>query len=340
MSGPVADFAKMATEGYADAAAAAAAAGKKDKQAAVPDPSAGGTSITFIDSISQNADGEIAPTKKTVAEAVASSSGVGGSAGLMTGAEKEKLAGVAAGAEVNVQSDWNQTDSSADDYIKNKPTVPSASTAAPQMDGAASAGSSGAWAKGDHVHPRDTSKLDGEAVYPIWNEVVPYGSVGTVVSWNGRLWRNNAQTMGDEPGVSAYWDEVFLKDVKADAYDFSSVQTISGAGTEQSPNEVTPVDAQNKRVSVEAVNAYIAVALPAASANGRIRDFMLTLDCSSLTEGQEPTVTWGTHFHPRTDAGTDFACAAGVRNVYYISEYATDEFVVGGWQETAGGSGT
>lgn len=41
-----------------------------------------------------------------------------------TTAEKEKLAGIAAGAEVNVQSDWNQTDSSAVDYIKNKPTIP------------------------------------------------------------------------------------------------------------------------------------------------------------------------------------------------------------------------
>lgn len=41
-----------------------------------------------------------------------------------TTAEKTKLAGIASGAEVNVQSDWNQTDSSADDFIKNKPTVP------------------------------------------------------------------------------------------------------------------------------------------------------------------------------------------------------------------------
>lgn len=37
---------------------------------------------------------------------------------------KDKLDGIAAGAEVNVQSDWNQTNSSADDYIKNKPTIP------------------------------------------------------------------------------------------------------------------------------------------------------------------------------------------------------------------------
>ena len=38
-----------------------------------------------------------------------------------TTTEKNKLSGIAAGAEVNVQSDWNQANSSADDYIKNKP---------------------------------------------------------------------------------------------------------------------------------------------------------------------------------------------------------------------------
>ena len=38
-----------------------------------------------------------------------------------TNTEKNKLSGIAAGAEVNVQSDWNQANSSADDYIKNKP---------------------------------------------------------------------------------------------------------------------------------------------------------------------------------------------------------------------------
>lgn len=39
-----------------------------------------------------------------------------------TNADKTKLDGVEAGAEVNVQPDWTQSDSSADDYIKNKPT--------------------------------------------------------------------------------------------------------------------------------------------------------------------------------------------------------------------------
>lgn len=37
--------------------------------------------------------------------------------------EKNKLAGIASGAEVNVQSDWNQTTNTADDFIKNKPNL-------------------------------------------------------------------------------------------------------------------------------------------------------------------------------------------------------------------------
>lgn len=41
-----------------------------------------------------------------------------------TTAEKTKLAGIAEGAEVNVQPDWNQTTTTADDYIKNKPSIP------------------------------------------------------------------------------------------------------------------------------------------------------------------------------------------------------------------------
>lgn len=44
--------------------------------------------------------------------------------GLMSSTDKTKLDGIAAGAEVNVQSDWNQTNNAADDYIKNKPFIP------------------------------------------------------------------------------------------------------------------------------------------------------------------------------------------------------------------------
>ena len=73
---------------------------------------------------------------------------------------------------------------------------------------------------------------------------------------------------------------------------------------------------------------------------GKARDCILVIDCT-VTGAVAPTVTWGTHFHPRTDVATDLAIVeAGKRAVFYISEYAEGEFAVGGWVETVGGSGT
>ena len=43
--------------------------------------------------------------------------------GLMTPEQFNKLKNIADGAEVNVQSDWAQTNTSSDDYIKNKPNL-------------------------------------------------------------------------------------------------------------------------------------------------------------------------------------------------------------------------
>lgn len=55
--------------------------------------------------------------------------------GLMSITDKIKLDGIAAGAEVNVQADWNQTNTSADDYIKNKPSIPSVIVTDVTVDG-------------------------------------------------------------------------------------------------------------------------------------------------------------------------------------------------------------
>ena len=57
-------------------------------------------------------------------------SGKGLSANDFTDTLKSKLDNIASGAEVNVQSDWNQTTDTADDYIKNKPTLGTAAAAA------------------------------------------------------------------------------------------------------------------------------------------------------------------------------------------------------------------
>jgi hypothetical protein len=77
-------------------------------------------------------------------------------AGLMTTALFTKLGGIAAGAEVNVQSDWNQETTTADDYIKNKPSLLQLGTGTPSPLGTASAGSAATAAPFDHVHAMPT----------------------------------------------------------------------------------------------------------------------------------------------------------------------------------------
>lgn len=111
---------------------------------------------------------------------VAKESGKGLSTNDYTTAEKNKLNGIATGAEANVQANWAETDSSDDAFIKNKPTIPSktsdltndsgfitaeqvpegatASSTTPLMDGTAAVGSETAFARGDHRHPTDTSR--------------------------------------------------------------------------------------------------------------------------------------------------------------------------------------
>jgi hypothetical protein len=56
--------------------------------------------------------------------------------GLMSASDKSKLDGIESNAEVNVQSDWNETNSASNAFIKNKPTIPTVSVTDVQVNGA------------------------------------------------------------------------------------------------------------------------------------------------------------------------------------------------------------
>lgn len=62
---------------------------------------------------------EITSTNKLSADLVED----GNTNKVYTATEKTKLSGIAEGAEVNVQSNWNESDTTSDAYIQNKPTV-------------------------------------------------------------------------------------------------------------------------------------------------------------------------------------------------------------------------
>ena len=76
------------------------------------------------------------------------------------------------------------------------PSVPTAYTSDPAMDGVADAGSSTSWAKGDHVHPSDTTKADQSEIAPEFSTLNNY-AIGEVVIYNGEIYRfTSAHTAG------------------------------------------------------------------------------------------------------------------------------------------------
>lgn len=132
---------------------------------------------------------------------VAKESGKGLSTNDYTTAEKNKLSGIATGAEVNVQSNWAESNSSADSFIQNKPSIPSktsdltndsgyitisdvpegvsASTTTPLMDGTAAVGTESAYARGDHRHPTDTSRAPLASPALTGTPTAPTAAAGT-----------------------------------------------------------------------------------------------------------------------------------------------------------------
>ena len=78
----------------------------KTKQTAVADSDAttSGNDTTFVDSVTQDANGEISVHKKTVPNVSASTSGTGGTNGLMLATDKEKLDGLLECSDSDIDS--------------------------------------------------------------------------------------------------------------------------------------------------------------------------------------------------------------------------------------------
>lgn len=90
-----------------------------DNAGLVPDPGSTGTTTKYL---REDGTFQVPPdTNTTYSEATSSAEG------LMSTAHHDKLDGIATGAEVNVNADWNS--SSGDSEILNKPTLPAATVA-------------------------------------------------------------------------------------------------------------------------------------------------------------------------------------------------------------------
>ena len=225
-----------------------------------------------------------------------------------------------------VNADWDAVSGVA--QILNKPEIikPSkASDDTPLMDGTAFAGNEDSYSRSDHVHPTDTSRqaalssqqLANIAAVPSKYEKPSGGIPATDLAQAVQTALSAIPGKADAAALAAL----------APKYPMVGVTQSNGTLT------VTPYTVATYTAGDSAESFTVAVG---TGTSGVARDCELVIDCTA-TGAVVPTVTWPSNFHPRTDAD-DFACEAGARNVYYISEYASGEFVVGGWQETTGGN--
>lgn len=147
-----------------------------------------------------------------------------------TTTEKDKLAGIAAGAEVNVQSDWNQSTSTADDYIKNKPAIPTKITDLTD----------------------DSDFVSEDVIADEYSSSSTY-AVGDYCIYNGQFYRCTTAITTAEAWTAAHWTSVNvadeLTDLKgdipqnvSDLTNDSGYQTASQVATAVTAAKVLQVD--------------------------------------------------------------------------------------------------
>ena len=144
------------------------------------------------------------------ASGVALATATTSSAGAMSAADKTKLEGIANGAEVNQNafsnvvvgnttiaadsktdtltleagSNITLTPDATNDKVTIAASVPSPADANPLMDGTASVGTSTDYAREDHVHPSDTSKVD-KVSSSTDNAIVRFDGTGSAIQNSG-----------------------------------------------------------------------------------------------------------------------------------------------------------
>lgn len=134
-----------------------------------------------------------------------------------TNSDVTKLSGIEAGAEVNVQANWNESDSSSDSFIQNKPTIPSGSQLVPSATPSDAGEVLTVDSNGDPTWAPAQAPISAGDGIDITNNVVSAKVDGTSVTFNasGELEATAA------PQLQSNWNET----------DTSSVQFIQNKPT-------------------------------------------------------------------------------------------------------------
>lgn len=158
----------------------------------------------------------VGQTTQTIDSAVIPEVVAGGNSGLMTGTQATKLAGIATGAEVNVNADWNAV--SGDAQILNKPTTISGygitdAYTKTEIDGKVSG----------VFHYKGTKATvaqlpsSGNEVGDVWHVTADNGEY----AWDGTTW----QELGSTVDLSSYYTKT-----ETDTLLGNKVDKVSGKG--------------------------------------------------------------------------------------------------------------
>ena len=168
-----------------------------------------------------------------------------------TTAEKNKLAGIASGAEVNVQADWNVTNTSSDAFIKNKPSIPTKTSDLINDNGYTT--NTGTLTEADFdVSTRqdgtivmtvgeDTYTIDLNHEHPQYAEIGALAEVATSGSYNDLT---DKPVIPEDADLSGYYDKTEVDGLLDD-----KVDKVSGKGL--SANDYTTAE-KNKLAGIAA----------------------------------------------------------------------------------------
>lgn len=277
---------------------------------------------------------DVFATKTALSEKVDKVSGKGLSTNDYTTTEKNKLSGIASGAQANVietvkvngtaltpsskavnvtvpTKTSDITNDSGFITVADVPEGAAASTTTPKMDGTAKVGTETAFARGDHVHPSDTSRV------PISRKVAGHALSADVTLVKGDVGLGNVDNTADadkpvstaqQTALNGKVDKVTGKGLSTNDYTTTEKNKLSGIASGAQVNVIEGVSVNGTDLTLTDKVADITVPTKTSDLtndSGYITSSSLPGATSTTPKmdgtakvGTETTFARGDHVHP------------------------------------------
>lgn len=176
---------------------------------------------------------------------------------FVTAAQITKLNGIAAGAEVNVQSDWSQTNSSADDYIKNKPSLAAVATSGAYSDLSGTPSLATVATSGSYNDLSNKPTIPAAQVNSDWNSTSGVSEILNKPTLSTVATTGSYNDLTDKPTIPVPQSELFIVTV-------SNVDTTQGTFTADKTYEQILTALNSGKIPI------LEVAIPSAYGSGTV----------------------------------------------------------------------